>query len=109
MTKLFRINSEQLTKSIKDLSQRIQKNTRLTRINYIFHSWISEPTKDDNKLAEKVCKGTCSDLKRNCGQMLGCGDDKFDVSKHCPETCATSTGDFHDSKSKCYNSSQPKP
>uniref|UniRef100_A0A7M5XAA7 Uncharacterized protein n=1 Tax=Clytia hemisphaerica TaxID=252671 RepID=A0A7M5XAA7_9CNID len=47
-----------------------------------------DPTKDNNELAEKVCKGQCIHLKRNCGQMLGCGYAKFDVSKHCPETCA---------------------
>ena len=57
------------------------------RLIQIYFFWNSDPTKDNNELAEKVCKGRCIDLKRNCGQMLGCGDVKFDVSKHCPETC----------------------
>ncbi|XP_066914707.1 uncharacterized protein [Clytia hemisphaerica] len=48
-------------------------------------------TTDKNEIAEKVCKMKCIDMKRNCGQMLGCGDRRFDVSKHCPETCASTT------------------
>ncbi|XP_066926694.1 low-density lipoprotein receptor-related protein 1-like isoform X2 [Clytia hemisphaerica] len=47
--------------------------------------------KDNNDLADQVCKAQCIHLKQNCGQLLGCGDAKFDVSKHCPETCATSS------------------
>ena len=43
---------------------------------------------DNDELAEKICKGSCAHLERNCGQMLGCGYDEFDVSKHCPKTCA---------------------
>uniref|UniRef100_A0A7M5WXS8 Peptidase S1 domain-containing protein n=1 Tax=Clytia hemisphaerica TaxID=252671 RepID=A0A7M5WXS8_9CNID len=48
-----------------------------------------DPTKDNNELAEEICKGRCIDLKDKCGIMLGCGDVQFDVSKHCPETCET--------------------
>ncbi|XP_066925931.1 uncharacterized protein [Clytia hemisphaerica] len=50
-----------------------------------------DPTTDENEIAEKICKMKCIDMKRNCGQMLRCGDGRFDVSKHCPETCATTT------------------
>uniref|UniRef100_A0A7M5V0F3 Uncharacterized protein n=1 Tax=Clytia hemisphaerica TaxID=252671 RepID=A0A7M5V0F3_9CNID len=48
-------------------------------------------TTDENEIAEKVCKMKCIDMKRNCGQVLGCGDRRFDVSKHCPKTCASTT------------------
>ena len=44
--------------------------------------------KDNDAYAEKVCKGKCVHLKKSCGTMLGCGDQEFDVSKHCPVTCA---------------------
>jgi len=47
--------------------------------------------KDDNELADRVCKGTCAHLKNSCGKLLGCGDQSFDVSKHCPVTCAQGT------------------
>ncbi|XP_066915034.1 uncharacterized protein [Clytia hemisphaerica] len=50
--------------------------------------WAAPSPKDNDELAEKLCKGLCIHLKRNCGQMLGCGNARFDVSKHCPETCA---------------------
>ena len=35
--------------------------------------------------------------------MLGCGDDKFDVSKYCTETCATSSGKFTKYRIKVNN------
>ena len=34
-----------------------------------------------------MCKGSCANLKRDCGTLLGCGGEQFDVSKHCPMTC----------------------
>uniref|UniRef100_A0A7M5X5Y5 Hemicentin-1 n=1 Tax=Clytia hemisphaerica TaxID=252671 RepID=A0A7M5X5Y5_9CNID len=46
---------------------------------------------NNNKVAEKVCKKQCSQLKGNCGQMLRCGDIELDVSNLCPETCAATT------------------
>jgi len=50
---------------------------------------VTKKPVDNNKLAERVCKGQCWMLKNSCGKMLGCGDDQFYVSKHCPATCAS--------------------
>merc|ERR1712048_410676 len=54
----------------------------------------SQVPKDNDAYAEKVCKGKCVHLKGNCGTMMGCGGQKFDVSKHCPVTCAAGDGAF---------------
>ena len=54
--------------------------------------------RDNNKLAIKVCKGRCIDLEDSCDRWLVCGNDYFDVSKHCPETCAASSGNFSNNK-----------
>merc|ERR1712048_1508884 len=54
----------------------------------------SQVPKDNDAYAEKVCKGKCVHLKGNCGTMMGCGGQKFDVSKHCPVTCAAVDGAF---------------
>ena len=54
----------------------------------IIKNMAPNPAADDNKEAEKVCKGSCTTLKNKCGKMLQCGDEKFNVTKHCPSTCA---------------------
>ena len=46
-------------------------------------------TTDNDELAEEICKGSCKQLSDNCGKIIGCGADEFDVSKHCPITCGT--------------------
>jgi hypothetical protein len=43
--------------------------------------------KDNNDLADQICKGRCKHLVNNCGKIIGCGNEQFDVSKHCPVTC----------------------
>ena len=43
-------------------------------------------------MANKACNAySCKDLGGYgaCGKNLGCGDQMFDVSKHCPVTCGT--------------------
>jgi len=44
--------------------------------------------RDNNTAADIICKGTCANLKRNCGTMLRCGNQQFNVSKYCPATCS---------------------
>merc|ERR1739848_1939 len=53
---------------------------------------------DNNKAAQAICKGSCSDLKDSCGEMLGCGKHEFDVSKYCPATCAKASSPKDDNE-----------
>jgi hypothetical protein len=44
--------------------------------------------RDDDDRAKAVCKGSCAELARNCGEKLGCGDAwSGDVAVFCPHTC----------------------
>jgi hypothetical protein len=47
-----------------------------------------EHCRDDNERANAVCKGSCTELARNCGQELSCGGSWLgDVAVFCPQTC----------------------
>jgi hypothetical protein len=47
---------------------------------------------DDNEKADRICKGTCAMLKRNCNTgLLVCGSDTVNVAELCPVTCSAAT------------------
>merc|ERR1711907_484825 len=48
---------------------------------------------DDNKKADAVCKGSCKELARSCGNQLGCGSWTGDVATFCPRTCGKCSRD----------------
>jgi len=48
---------------------------------------------DNESAADKLCKGSCSDLKNSCGKTLGCGPHRVNVAKLCPKTCGMCSKD----------------
>ena len=57
-------------------------------------AFASSACMDNESAADKLCKGSCSDLKNSCGKTLSCGPRRVNVAKLCPKTCGMCSKKF---------------
>eukprot|EP01048_Picozoa_sp_COSAG05_P003903 COSAG05_NODE_192_length_14608_cov_6.266386_4_plen_301_part_00 len=66
-------------------------------------TFASPACMDNESAADKLCKGSCSDLKNSCGKTLGCGPNRVNVAKLCPKTCGRCSKNAPSFSSSCMD------